>query len=126
LLKLKTYFYLLILFIFTNSFTKILVFGKDQNKGIRLRGLKSVIVNLDEGVNEKELLIHDQICEDSTLANLLSGFDYLDLPVPIGILRQVEYTPYEEKIEQQVKTQIEKKCVGDLAAFLRVNQVWKN
>ena len=82
----------------------ILVFGKDQNKGIRLRVLKPVIVNLDEGVNEKELLIHDQFCEDSTLANLLSGFDYQDLPMPMGILRQVEYTPYEEKIEQQIKT----------------------
>ena len=81
---------------------------------------------MDEGVNEKELLIHDQFSEDSTLANLLCGFDYPDLPVPMGILRQVEYTPYEEKIEQQIKTQIEKKCVGDLAAFLRVNQVWKN
>jgi 2-oxoglutarate ferredoxin oxidoreductase subunit beta len=104
LLKLKTYFYLLILFIFTNSSTKILVFGKDQNKGIRLRVLKSVIVNLDEGVNEKELVTHDQFCEDSTLANLLSGFDYPDFPVPMGILRQVEYTPYEEKIEQQIKT----------------------
>jgi 2-oxoglutarate ferredoxin oxidoreductase subunit beta len=104
LLKLKTYFYLLILFIFTNSSTKILVFGKDQNKGIRLRVLKSVIVNLDEGVNENELVTHDQFCEDSTLANLLSGFDYPDFPVPMGILRQVEYTPYEEKIEQQIKT----------------------
>ena len=104
MLKLKTYFYLLILFIFTNSSTKILVFGKDQNKGIRLRVLKPVIVNLDEGVNEKELLIHDQFCEDSTLANLLSGFDYPGFPVPMGILRQVEYTPYEEKIEQQIKT----------------------
>ena len=67
MLKLKTYFYLLILFIFTNSFTKILVFGKDQNKGIRLRVLKPVIVNLDEGVNEKELLTHNQFCEESTL-----------------------------------------------------------
>ena len=104
MLKLKTYFYLLILFIFTNSSTKILVLGKDQNKGIRLRVLKSVIVNLDEGVNEKELLTHDQFCEDSTLANLLSGFNYPDFPVPMGILRQVEYTPYEEKIEQQIKT----------------------
>ena len=55
--------------------------------------MKSVIVNLDEGVNEKELLTHDQFCEDSTLANLLSGFDYPDFPVPMGILRQVEYTP---------------------------------
>ena len=87
MLKLKTFFYLLILFIFTNSSTKILVIGKDQNKGIRLRVLKSVIVNLDEGVNEKELLIHDQFSEDSTLANLLSGFDYPDLSMPMGILR---------------------------------------
>ena len=125
MLKLKTYFYLLD-FIFTNSSIKILVFGKDQNKGIRLRVLKPVIVNLDEGVNEKELLTHDQYCEESTPANLLSGFDYPDLPMPMGILRQVEYTPYEEKIEQQIKTQIEKKGVGDLAALLRVNQVWKN
>ena len=104
MLKLKTYFYLLILFIFTNSSTKILVFGKDQNKGIRLRVLKPVIVNLDEGVSEKELLTNDQFCEDSTPANLLSGFDYPDLPMPMGILRQVEYTYYEEKIEQQIKT----------------------
>mgnify|MGYP003387905766 FL=1 len=104
MLKLKTYFYLLILFIFTNSSTKILVFGKDQNKGIRLRVLKPVIVNLDEGVSEKELLTNDQFCEDSTPANLLSGFDYPDLPMPMGILRQVEYTHYEEKIEQQIKT----------------------
>jgi 2-oxoglutarate ferredoxin oxidoreductase subunit beta len=105
---------------------EILTFGKEQKKGIRLRGLKPVIVNLDEGVNEKELLIHDQYCEDSTLANLLSGFDYPEFPVPMGILRQVEHTPYEEKIEQQIKTQIEKKGEGDLAALLRGNQVWKN
>ena len=105
---------------------EILTFGKEQKKGIRLRGLEPVIVNLDEGVNEKELLIHDQYSEDSTLANLLSGFDYPEFPVPMGILRQVEHTPYEEKIEQQIKTQIEKKGVGDLAVLLRSNQVWKN
>jgi len=105
---------------------KILVFGKDQNKGIRLRGLQPVIVNLDEGVNERELLIHDQFCEDSTLANLLSGFDYPDFPVPMGIFRQVESPTYGEKIEEQIKTQIEKKGVGNLVKLLRGNQVWTN
>lgn len=105
---------------------KILVFGKDQNKGIRLRGLKPVIVNLDEGVNEKELLIHDQFCEDSTLANLLSGFDYPDFPVPMGIIRQVESPTYGEKIEEQIKSQIEKKGVGNLEKLLRGNHAWTN
>ncbi len=85
---------------------KILVFGKDQNKGIRLRGLKPVIVDLDKDFNEKDLLIHDQFCEDSTLANLLSGFDYPDFPVPMGIIRQVESPTYGEKIEEQIKSQI--------------------
>ena len=103
---------------------KILVFGKDQNKGIRLRGLKPVIVNLDEGVNEKDLLIHDQFCEDSTLANLLSGFDYPDFPVPMGIIRQVESPTYGEKIEEQIKSQIEKKGIGNLEKLLRGNHAW--
>ena len=58
-----------------------------------------MIVNLDEGVNEKELLIHVQYCEDSTLANLLSNFDFTEFTVPMGILRQVEHIPYEDKIE---------------------------
>ncbi len=105
---------------------KILVFGKEQNKGIRLRGLKPVIVNLDEGVNEKELLIHDQFCEDSTLANLLSGFDYPDFPVPMGIIRQVESPTYGEKIEEQIKSQIEKKGIGNLEKLLRGNHAWTN
>ena len=105
---------------------KILVFGKDQNKGIRLRGLKPVIVDLDKDFNEKDLLIHDQYCEDSALANLLSGFDYPDFPVPMGIFRQVESPTYGEKIEEQIKTQIEKKGVGNLVKLLRGNQVWTN
>ena len=105
---------------------KILVFGKDQNKGIRLRGLKPVIVDLDKDFNEKDLLIHDQFCEDSTLANLLSGFDYPDFPVPMGIIRQVESPTYGEKIEEQIKSQIEKKGVGNFEKLLRGNNAWTN
>ena len=105
---------------------KILVFGKEQNKGIRLRGLKPVIVDLDKDFNEKDLLIHDQFCEDSTLANLLSGFDYPDFPVPMGIIRQVESPTYGEKIEEQIKSQIEKKGVGNLEKLLRGNHAWTN
>jgi len=105
---------------------KILVFGKDQNKGIRLRGLKPVIVDLDKDFNEKDLLIHDQFCEDSTLANLLSGFDYPEFPVPMGIIRQVESLTYGDKIEEQIKSQIEKNGVGNLEKLLRGNHVWTN
>ena len=105
---------------------EVLVFGKDKNKGIRMRGLKPVIVDLDKDFNEKDLLMHDQYCEDSALANLLSGFDYPDFPVPMGIFRQVENSTYGEKIEEQVKSQIEKKGVGNLEKLLRGNHAWTN
>tara|TARA_B110000914_G_scaffold100478_1_gene88349 strand:+ start:2277 stop:3305 length:1029 start_codon:yes stop_codon:yes gene_type:complete len=105
---------------------EVLVFGKDKNKGIRMRGLKPVIVDLDKDFNEKELLMHDQYCEDSALANLLSGFDYPDFPVPMGIFRQVENSTYGEKIEEQIKSQIEKKGIGNLEKLLRGNHAWTN
>ena len=80
----------------------------------------------NEGINKNELLKHDQYSNDSTLANLLSGFDYPEFPVPMGVLRQIEKTTYEEKIEQQIAAQIETKGVGDLNELIRGNQVWKN
>jgi len=44
----------------------------------------------------------------------------------MGIFRQVENSTYGEKIEEQIKTQIEKKGVGNLEKLLRGNQVWTN
>ena len=105
---------------------EILTFGKDQKKGIRLRGLKPVIVNLDEGVNKKELLIHDQYCEDSPLANLLSGFDYPEFPVPMGVLRQIKNSTYGEIIEKQINSQLDKLGEGKLTDLLRGTQGWTN
>ena len=105
---------------------KPFIFGREQNKGIRLNGLKPEVVDLGDRVNENQLLTHDQFSRDSTLANLLSGFDYPEFPVPMGILRQVENSTYEETIEQQIKTQIEEKGNGDLTALLRGSHAWTN
>ena len=105
---------------------KPFIFGREQNKGIRLNGLKPEVVDLGDGVNENQLLTHDQFSRDSTLANLLSGFDYPEFPVPMGILRQVENSTYEETIEQQIKTQIDEKGTGDLTALLRGSHAWTN
>ena len=91
-----------------------------------MNGLKPEVVDLGDGVNENQLLTHDQFSRDSTLANLLSGFDYPEFPVPMGILRQVEKSTYEETIEQQIKTQIDEKGTGDFTALLRGSHAWTN
>ena len=105
---------------------KPFVFGKEKSKGIFLKGLKPEVVDLIDGVNQDELLTHDQFSRDSTLANLLSGFDYPEFPVPMGILRQVVNSTYEDTIEQQIKKQVEENGAGDLATLLRGGQVWEN
>jgi len=103
-----------------------LIFGKQKDKGIRLNGLKPEIVNLGKRFNENGLLKHDQFNNDSTLANLLSGFEYPEFPVPMGVLRQIEKTTYEKNIETQIETQINKKGIGNLNDLLRGNHVWNN
>tara|TARA_Y100001970_G_C14221333_1_gene852874 strand:- start:118 stop:1140 length:1023 start_codon:yes stop_codon:yes gene_type:complete len=103
-----------------------LIFGKDKDKGIYLNGLKPEVVNLSKGFNKNKLIKHDQFSNESALANLLSNFEYPEFPVPMGIIRQIEKTTYEEKIDNQIKIQTESKGIGDLNELIRGNQVWKN
>ena len=49
---------------------KPMIFGKDRDKGIRLRGLHPEVVKLGEdGVTEADLLVHDEEAEDPYLAS---------------------------------------------------------
>ena len=102
------------------------VFGKSQNKGIRLNGLKPEVVDLENGFNRDELLSHDQYSSDSTLANLLSSFNHPEFPVPMGVLRQIENVTYGEIIEKQINSQIDKLGQGELTDLLRGTHVWTN
>ena len=40
---------------------KPLIFGKDRNKGIRLNGTTPEIVELGKGINDDDLLFHDEL-----------------------------------------------------------------
>ena len=102
-----------------------LLFGKEQNKGIRLKGLKPEIVDVNENTDPSELLVHDQKSEDPLMAHLLSGMNLPDFPVPMGVFRQVKHPRFEESVEEQIQNQIEKKGKGDLRKLIRGPQVWE-
>ena len=69
---------------------KPMIFGKDRDKGIRLRGLHPEVVQLGNGVTEEDLLVHDEKAEDPYLAFMLSRMFYPEFPVPVGVLRNIE------------------------------------
>lgn len=107
---------------------KPLVFGEDNEKGIRLDGFKPVIVDLNNGVSQDDLWIHDE--SDYLKATLLSRF-FEDptvegnFPRPFGVFFQTQRTTYEEKICEQVEVMTMKKGKGDLDALIAGNETWE-
>ncbi len=59
------------------------------------------------------------------MAHLLSGMNFPDFPVPMGVLRQVKHPRFEESVQEQIQNQIEKKGKGDLRKLIRGPQVWE-
>ncbi len=104
---------------------KPLIFGKNRDKGIRLRGLHPEIVTIGEdGVTEADLLVHDQHAEDPYLALILSRMFWPEFPVPVGVLRQVERPTYSDLMDAQIDQAIAKSGPGDLRKALQAGETW--
>jgi 2-oxoglutarate ferredoxin oxidoreductase subunit beta len=102
-----------------------MIFGKNQDRGIRLNGLKLEVVTLGNGTTEKDLLVHDETIEDPSVAFLLSRMDYPDYPVPVGVFRAVQRPTYDALLQKQVDDAVNAEGEGDIAALLRQGDVWE-
>ncbi|OGS01927.1 MAG: 2-oxoacid:ferredoxin oxidoreductase subunit beta [Elusimicrobia bacterium RIFCSPLOWO2_12_FULL_59_9] len=108
----------------TLSHGKPLVFGKEKNKGIRLRGYVPEIVEFEPGRAPPEILVHDEKHPDSSLAYLLSKLYTPKFPVPIGVFRDVERPTYEELMRQQIEA-VKKSRPADLQALIAGAETWQ-
>lgn len=107
---------------------KPLVFGATRNKGIKLDGLKPVVVELGNGIAEDDLWVHDE--NDFYKAQVLvrmfddptvEGF----LPRPFGVFFETERACYEDLMMKQIEESIAVKGPGDLDQLLRGKEVWE-
>jgi len=106
---------------------KPLVFGLQQNKGIKLDGFKPVVVEIGNGISADDLWIHDE--KDFYKGQILVRmFDDVNmeghLPRPFGVFHEVERPCYEEMMSQQIQAVIQGKGKGDLDKLLRGNETW--
>ncbi len=103
-----------------------MIFGKEKEKGIMLEGLKLKVVKLGEnGITEKDLLVHDAHEPNPGIHYMLAGMSYPEYPVALGIIRAVETQTYDgamiaQHVAIQAKSKI--KCVDDL---LREGSTWE-
>lgn len=107
---------------------KPLVFGAQKNKGVRLDGLKPVVVELGAEYSESDLWIHDE--NDFYKAQLLTRmFDDPriegHLPRPFGVFYQGFRPSYEEVMEAQLSEALDRKGAGNLDKLLAGNETWE-
>ncbi|MBT8219735.1 MAG: 2-oxoacid:ferredoxin oxidoreductase subunit beta [Bacteroidia bacterium] len=102
-----------------------LIFGKDQEMGIRLNGLQPEIVNLKHGLfTEDDLWIHDE--RDIHKANILARFSEISgLPRPFGVIYAIDRPTYEEVAFAQLDDVKSVKGEGNLDQLLAGNMNWE-
>lgn len=111
---------------------KPLIFGKNNEKGIRLEGLKPVIVDIaNENISVNDLWIHDE--SDLTKAQILARF--FDVPVaaseqtifprPFGVLYWKPKPCFEDGIHAQIKLARDKMGEGNLDELLKGSNTWE-
>ncbi|MEI6554194.1 MAG: 2-oxoacid:ferredoxin oxidoreductase subunit beta [Paludibacter sp.] len=82
---------------------KRMIFGKDNNKGLVLDGLNLKIVTIGEnGITENDILIHDATCEDTTLHMKLALMEGPEMPIALGVIRDVTEESYDAEVESQI------------------------
>lgn len=101
-----------------------LVFGKNRDQGIRLKGLEPEVVTLGNGISESDLLVHDEKTPQPGLAYLLSRMHYPEFPDPIGVFRAVERPIYDEQLNAQLDAARRKEGPGNLEKLFSAGETW--
>lgn len=97
---------------------KPMIYGKEKNKGIVLKGTRLETVTIGEnGITEADLLIHEPENPDPGIHVMLSKMQVPDFPVAMGIIRAVPSDTYEDLMTEAItyaKKNSPIKCVDDL------------
>lgn len=105
-----------------------MIFGKDRNKGIRMKGAHPEVVKLGEnGVSESDLLVHDINLPDPSVAFMLARMEHregTEFPQPVGIFRAFERSTYEDLMTGQIEAAILKKGIGSLEKLMNSGDTW--
>jgi 2-oxoglutarate ferredoxin oxidoreductase subunit beta len=102
---------------------KPLIYGKDMNRGIRLRGTHLETVEFPAGQPPDDLLVHEETDPDATVAYILSRIAPPDFPLPIGVFRQVAAPTFDGGIHEQI-ARAQARGAGDLMKMIRGPETW--
>lgn len=106
---------------------KPLIFGENDELGIRLNGFTPEVVTIGEDFSAEDLWIHDE--NDPLKASLLTRF-FDDpsagghLPRPFGVFLTTQRKNYEVMMDEQINQAIDKTGEGDLDKIIAGRETW--
>jgi 2-oxoglutarate/2-oxoacid ferredoxin oxidoreductase subunit beta len=103
---------------------KPLIFGQKLDKGIRLKGLGSEVVQFNPGSPPSDLLVHDKASPSSLHAYMLTEMDHPQFPIPVGVFRSIEKPTYEDILLAQNRQDLTHKGKGDMKSLLYGANTW--
>ena len=106
---------------------KPLIFGENREYGLMQEGFGLKVVKIGEnGVTEKDILVHDAHCQDNTLQLKLALMGNGDgFPVALGVIRDVDAPTYDDSVTAQIEDVSSKKKYHNFAELLETNDIWE-
>ena len=103
-----------------------MTFGKEQNMGLVQDGflLKAVEIGKD-GYTIDDVLVHDAHCPSNFLHQQLAMMDGHDLPLAVGVIRDVDALVYNEEIDKQIAEVRAKKNFTSLRDMILAGETWE-
>ncbi|HCL82324.1 MAG TPA: 2-oxoacid:ferredoxin oxidoreductase subunit beta [Chitinophagaceae bacterium] len=106
---------------------KPLIFGPNQDKGIRLDGLRPVVVDIGKGYTAEDLWVHDEkdLYKAQTLVRMFDdpGLES-HFPRPFGVFFESQRSCYEDMLKGQIEEVISTKGRGNLNKLLKGRETW--
>jgi len=103
-----------------------MIFGKGNDKGLILDGLKLRVVKLGEnGITEKNILVHDAAEPNPGIQYMLANMRYPEYPVALGVIRAVPGQTYEKDLENQITEIRNSSKIKNMDDLLNSGSVWK-
>ncbi len=95
-----------------------MLYGKEVKRGLMLKDMELVSVEIGkDGITEDDILVHDAHCKSQFIHSLLINMQHPEMPVALGVIRDVEAPSYDSLMTAQVeavKAESKIKCMDDL------------
>ncbi len=102
---------------------KPLVFGKQKDKAVRLKGFLPEVVEISK-TPAGELVLHDEKNPGPHYAYFLTQMQFPEMPVPFGVFRAVERPTYEDLMDAQIQEAVKARGKGDLQNLIYGSETW--